>query len=328
MQILLFFSVLALIFVNGWTDAPNAIAGIVATGGMHYRPAAWMAAACNLMGALLFCLLGGQVARTMLRLSDFALAENGGLCALSGCFLAVVLFAAAAWFWGIPTSESHGLMAGMLGGGLALGQDGGIRWQDWQPVAAGLFLSLGLGFLLGFLLYRAAGPALSSLREKALVHWQRAGAAAGAFMHGGQDGQKFSAVLGLAWALLQDGPEVPSHPQFALAAVCAVAMGLGTLCGGKRIIQKTAMEMVQIDKSQGVAADLSSAGALLALSLLGLPVSTTHTKTAALAGCSAARLRSSVNLSIVRQMLAAWLLTFPLCGLLAFFLTRLFLALL
>lgn len=73
LRFLLFFSVLALIFVNGWTDAPNAIAGVVATGSMPYRAAAWMAAACNLAGALFFCLMGGQVAKTILNLTDFSL---------------------------------------------------------------------------------------------------------------------------------------------------------------------------------------------------------------------------------------------------------------
>ena len=102
MRLLLFFSVLALIFVNGWTDAPNDIAGVVATGSMPYRAAAWMAGACNLAGALLFCLLGGQVARTILNLAAFSQSGKSGFCALAGCFLSVVLFAAAAWFWGIP----------------------------------------------------------------------------------------------------------------------------------------------------------------------------------------------------------------------------------
>ena len=97
MRFLLFFSVLALIFVNGWTDAPNAIAGVVATGSMPYRAAAWMAAACNLAGALFFCLMGGQVAKTILNLTDFSQSGEAGFCALAGCFLSVVLFAAAAW---------------------------------------------------------------------------------------------------------------------------------------------------------------------------------------------------------------------------------------
>ena len=86
MRLLLLFSVLALIFVNGWTDAPNAIAGVVATGSMPYRTAARMAAACNLSGALLFCLLGGQVAKTIQNLSGFSQAAEGGLCALAGVF--------------------------------------------------------------------------------------------------------------------------------------------------------------------------------------------------------------------------------------------------
>ncbi len=323
MRLLLLFSVLALIFVNGWTDAPNAIAGVVATGSMPYRTAARMAAACNLSGALLFCLLGGQVAKTIQNLSGFSQAAEGGLCALAGCFLSVVLFAAAAWRWGIPTSESHGLMAGILGSSLALGDESAVCWQDWQPVLAGLFLSLGLGFFLGWILYRLAGSLLLRMGDRRLTGWQKAGAAACAVMHGGQDGQKFAAMLGLAWSMAENRPlAAGGGPHPGAAVLCAAIMGLGTLCGGRRIIQKTAVEMVKIDKSQGTAADLSSAAALLVLSLMGLPVSTTHTKTAALTGCAAARSTSSVRLSIIGQMLAAWLLTFPLCGLLSWLLTR------
>ncbi len=325
MRFVLFFSVLALVFVNGWTDAPNAIAGVVATGGMRYRSAAWMAAGCNVAGALAFSLLGGQVAKTVLGLADFSRLGSRGLCALAGCFLAVVLFATAAWLWGIPTSESHGLMAGILGSGLALGQQGLFRWRDWQPVLAGLFLTLGMGALLGLVLYRLAGSFLQSLCPNRLNRWQRAGAAANALMHGGQDGQKFAVMLQLVWAALAASPGGTGAPQPAAVFFCAAAMGLGTLCGGRRIIQKTAVEMVQIDLSQSVAADLASAGALLSLSLMGLPVSTTHTKTAALAGCAAARSRRSVDTGVVGQMLAAWLFTFPCCAALAWCLTRLLL---
>ena len=189
--------------------------------------------------------------------------------------------------------------------------------------AGRLFLSLGLGFFLGWILYRLAGSLLLRMGDRRLTGWQKAGAAACAVMHGGQDGQKFAAMLGLAWSMAENRPlAAGGGPHPGAAVLCAAIMGLGTLCGGRRIIQKTAVEMVKIDKSQGTAADLSSAAALLVLSLMGLPVSTTHTKTAALTGCAAARSTSSVRLSIVGQMLAAWLLTFPLCGLLSWLLTR------
>ena len=326
MRFVLFFSVLALVFVNGWTDAPNAIAGVVATGGMRYRSAAWMAAGCNIAGALAFSLFGGQVAKTVLGLADFSRLGFQGLCALAGCFLAVVLFAAAAWLWGIPTSESHGLMAGILGSGLALGQTGIFRWRDWQPVLAGLFLSLGLGFLLGLVLYRLAGSFLQNLCPRRINRWQRAGAAANALMHGGQDGQKFAVMLQLVWAALAASPAGTEKPQAAAVFFCAAAMGLGTLCGGRRIIQKTAVEMVQIDPSQSIAADLASAGALLSLSLMGLPVSTTHTKTTAIMGVGAAKRLSSVNWGVVREMVMTWVLTFPGCGLIGFLMAKLFIA--
>lgn len=328
-QALLLSSVLGLIFVNGWTDAPSAIAGIVATGGMRYRSAAVMAAGCNLLGALLFCYFGGQVAQAIAQLTDFSSSGQKGVLAMAGCFLAVVVFAAIAWFWGIPTSESHGLMAGMLGSALALGQSGSVRWEDWKPVLAGLFLSLGMGLLLGFVLYRIFGKLLSRVNGKALDWLQCLGAAGSAFMHGSQDGQKFAAVLVTALMLCGgNGTRAINFKEHLPAvALCALVMGLGTLCGGKRIIQKTAMDLVKIDKSQSVVADFSSSLSLFILSLLGLPVSTTHTKTSAMAGCSAARSRQSVDLSVAGQMIFAWVITFPLCGLLSYLFTKLFLVL-
>lgn len=325
MNILLLIAVFGLIFVNGWTDAPNAIAGLVATGGMRYRSAAWMAAVCNLAGALLFCLASGRVARTVFQLADFSRAGSGGIAALCGCFLAVILFASAAWVWGIPTSESHGLMAGILGGSLALGRADILSWRDWQPVFAGLFLSVGLGFFCGLVLQRLLGGGFSHLSGRRLDFWQRAGAAAGAFVHGAQDGQKFAAVLWLALCLSAPSAAEWSRPPLLVVVACAAAMGAGTRCGGRRIIQKTAVEMVRIDKVQSVLSDLAGALALTVLSLLGMPASTTHTKTASMAGCASATSRSALDWRIAGQMIFAWLLTFPLCALLSFLLTKLLL---
>lgn len=139
MRLLLLFSVLALIFVNGWTDAPNAIAGVVAAGSMPYRTAARMAAACNLSGALLFCLLGGQVAKTIQNLSGFSQAAEGGLCALAGCFLSVVLFAAAAWALGDPHQREP------WADGWNTGQQSGIGGRKCR-LLAGLATGAGRAF--------------------------------------------------------------------------------------------------------------------------------------------------------------------------------------
>ncbi len=151
---------------------------------------------------------------------------------------------------GIPTSESHGLMAGMLGSGLALGTGGAVHWQDWQPVLAGLFLSLGLGFCWDGFYTVLQDLYFTNWEKSACPYGKKAGAAACAVMHGGQDGQKFAAMLGLAWQMAANLPSLGKQPSPIAAVLCAAAMGIGTLCGGRRIIQKTAVEMVKIDKSQ------------------------------------------------------------------------------
>ena len=331
MRFLLFFSVLALILVNGWTDAPNAIAGVVATGSMSYRAAAWMAAACNLAGALFFCLMGGQVAKTILNLTDFSQSGEAGFCALAGCFLSVVLFAAAAWYWGIPTSESHALIAGITGAAVAIhGNFSGINASEWGKVLFGIVLSTLLGFAFGFLsskltvlLFRDRNRMKS---EKFFSGAQIAGGAAMAFMHGAQDGQKFMAIflLGASFAGGHTDTVMFTIPLW-LMIMCSAVMGLGTSIGGYRIIKSVGMDMVKLKPYQGFAADFAATLCLLLSSLTGLPVSTTHTKTTAVMGVGAARRLGNVNWSIVKELILTWVFTFPGCGLLGYLTAKLFL---
>jgi PiT family inorganic phosphate transporter len=112
---------------------------------------------------------------------------------------------------------------------------------------------------------------------------------------------------------------------FWVILLCSLVMGLGTSVGGWRIIKSVGMDMVKLEKYQGFAADLSAAGCLLFASLTGLPVSTTHTKTTAIMGVGAAKRKSSVNWNIVKDMVVAWILTFPGCGILGYAMAKLFL---
>ena len=109
-----------------------------------------------------------------------------------------------------------------------------------------------------------------------------------------------------------------------LIILCALAMGLGTAIGGKKIIKSVGMDMVSLEKYQGFAADMAGAACLLLSSLTGIPVSTTHTKTTAIMGVGAARRLSSVNWGVVKEMGLTWALTFPGCGAIGFLMARLF----
>ncbi len=144
-------------------------------------------------------------------------------------------------------------------------------------------------------------------------------------MHGAQDGQKFMGVflLGIALAngnVASDAVAVPIW----LMILCSVVMALGTSVGGLKIIKSVGIDMVQLEKYQGFAADLSATAGLLICSLAGMPVSTTHAKTSALMGVGAARRVRSVNWSVVKEMILTWVLTFPGCGIIGYLMTKLF----
>ncbi|OPZ69266.1 MAG: Low-affinity inorganic phosphate transporter 1 [Firmicutes bacterium ADurb.Bin467] len=323
---------IAVILVNGWTDAPNAIATCVSTRAMRPEPAILMAAVFNLLGVLIMTLVNKKVAETIYNMVDFAGDSHNALIALCAALVAIVIWATAAWKFGIPTSESHALIAGLSGGAIALqGGLGGINGAEWLKVIYGLGLSTLLGFLMGFGTSKLVGVLFRRAeRKKASVAFRRAqigGAAAMAFMHGAQDGQKFISVFLLGMFLTKGVSEVQVVviPIWLMVA-CALIMGLGTSIGGYRIIKAVGMDMVKLSKYQGFSADAAAAGCLLLSSVTGIPVSTTHTKTTAIMGVGAAKRLKSVNWSVVREMVLTWVLTFPGCGLVGFLMAKLFIA--
>lgn len=330
---LMFVSILTLgvILVNGWTDAPNAIATCVSTRSMNPRAAIIMAAVMNFLGIFVMTSVNSQVAMTIYNMVDFGGNSDEAIIALCAALFAIVVWATAASMFGIPTSESHALIAGLSGAAIAIHNSlSGINPEEWIKVIYGLVFSTVLGFLMGFVstrliefLFRKAD------RRKTTGFFKGAqvcGAAAMAFMHGAQDGQKFMGVflLGIALSRGQSGAEGFVIP-FWLMVVCSLIMALGTSIGGMRIIKTVGMDMVRLEKHQGFAADIAAAGCLLISSLTGTPVSTTHTKTTSIMGVGAAKRLSSVNWGVVKEMVAAWLLTFPGCGLIAYLMVKLFL---
>lgn len=300
--------VLAVIFVNGWTDAPNAIATAVGSGALSFRRGVALAAVCNFIGAALACLCFPAVADTMGELVDFSSAQ-AALTALNAALLSIVLWAVAAWRFGLPTSESHALLAGLSGGAFALGAGAAsLSAGAWVRALAGLALSLPAGVLAGRLF---RGALAGRVRRPAA--WQMGGAALTALLHGVQDGQKFLALL-----LLTDGLDgEQSCSRLALALLTAGVMALGTALGGEPIVEKVGSELASLSPADGLAADLGAGAVLLICSALGLPASTTHAKVAAI--CGAGR---GADRRVMGQMAGAWALTFPACGAMAFLLTR------
>ena len=321
---------LGVIFVNGWTDAPNAIATCVSTRAMGPRAAIMMAAVFNFLGVLVMTLINATVAETIYNMVDFGGDPHEALIALCAALFAIVVWAVAAWYFGIPTSESHALIAGLSGAAIALqGGMGGINGAEWVKVLYGLALSTVLGFSFGWIAAKLTVFTCRGFDRRKTTRFFRGaqigGGAAMAFMHGAQDGQKFMGVFLLGMFLTRGQANVTEFTiPLWLMVLCSAVMAIGTSIGGYRIIKAVGMDMVKLETYQGFAADAAAAGCLLLASLTALPVSTTHTKTTAIMGVGAAKRLSSVKWSVVKDMVMTWVLTFPGCGLIGFLMARLF----
>lgn len=320
--------ILSVVFVNGWTDAPNAIASCVATRAMTPGKAIAMAAIFNFLGLAATMAVNSTVTDTICQMVNFGADRETARIALCAALTAVVLWAVAAWYFGIPTSESHALISGLTGAALAVNGGEGIRFSVWSRILWGLLISVIGGFALGYAVVRFVQRLWSRVprkkAEKFFLSAQIAGGAANAFLHGSQDGQKFIGVLLLSvMAVSEESVKAPVW----MMLLCSCVLLLGTSLGGYRIIRSVGMQMVHLEGYQGFSADLASALCLAFCTANGLPVSTTHVKTSAIMGIGSAKRLRAVHWDVAGQMITAWCLTFPGCGMLGYLAAKLFLIL-
>jgi len=321
---------LGVIMVNGWTDAPNAIATCVSTRSISARSAILMAAVFNFLGVFVMTMVNANVAQTIYNMVDFGGNSNDALVALCAALFAIVAWSTAAWWFGIPTSESHALIAGISGAAIALHNGlSGINGSEWVKVLYGLALSTVLGFVMGWLTVKLTElifHRFSRTRTNAFFQKAQIGSgAAMAFMHGAQDGQKFMGVFMLGIFLANGQTDVTNFQiPVWMMILCSVVMALGTSIGGYKIIKSVGMDMCRLEKYQGFSADMAAATCLFISSMTGIPVSTTHTKTTAIMGVGAAKRLSSVNWGFVKEMVMTWILTFPGCGIIGYLMAKLF----
>lgn len=308
------------IFINGWTDAVNAIATCVGSGALSFRKAAFLAAVFNFFGVLSAALLGNRASRQIYGI--ITPQENPQLEILILCasLIAVILWGAATWWVGIPSSESHALVAGISGAAVSLSFSA-LDFSNWILTIGGMAAALLAGFVSGSLtlsLLEKIWPGKG--RAASLRIGQIAAAALMAFAHGAQDGQKFIAAFLLGFSSL-----LPSHSAFSkctfllLLFLCALLMACGTAVGGRRIVNTIGKELVPLDMKKGFAADLAGGFSLFLLTFCGIPASTTHAKVAAVIGVGFSPGKpGSFNRPLLFELFCAWLITFPVCGLLGY----------
>jgi PiT family inorganic phosphate transporter len=308
-------------FTNGLTDAANAIATVIGTRVLSPAKAVAMAAVLNMAGVLV---TGTAVATTIGK--DIVRPEVITLETVAAAMLTVVTWTTAAWFFGIPTSETHELLAGLAGAGLATAGPSVLLWEGWRKVIIGLGMSTVFGFGLAFVFM----VVIYWLFRR--VHRGTAGALFGrlqilsagfmAFSHGSNDGQKFMGVFSLALVLGGILPtfQVPIWVVF----LCGSVMAIGTGLGGWRIIKTMGVKITRLEPVNGFAAETAASTAILIASRFGIPLSTTHTIGTAIMGVGSTRRMRAVNWGVSRQIIITWLVTFPACLILGYAFTWLF----
>jgi PiT family inorganic phosphate transporter len=311
-------------FANGWTDAPNSIATVVSTRVMRPHHAVLMAGALNLIGALV---VGTAVAKTI---SEKIVDPNFvGLDTVAAAVLGATIWALAAQYFGLPSSESHALVAGLLGAGFASGGLAALDSEGTNATLIGLVTSPLGGFLLGFTLmvviYRLFARVRRSTVRRVFGRGQVLSAAFMAFSHGTNDAQKTMGIIALAIALNDAGTvgnvgELTIAPWIIVSA--ALVMGVGTMIGGWRVVRTLGMRMTHLEPVQGFAAETGAATVITVAARLGIPVSTTHAIGSAIMGVGATKRFSAVRWGVAGQVVAAWVLTWPSCAILGYVLEK------
>ena len=302
-------------FTNGFHDAANAIATSVSTRALTPRAALLMAAAFNLIGAL----LGTGVAQTV-GAGIIATPEGShGLLIVAGALVGAITWNLITWRLGLPSSSSHALIGGLAGS--AISAVSGVKWAGiLEKVVIPMVLSPLIGFTVAYLLmacllwaFRSAPPGQVNRGFRTA---QTMSAAAMALGHGLQDAQKTMGVvvLALVTAGYQQGFDVPVWVILAVA----LALSLGTYAGGWRIIRTLGRRIVHLDPPRGFAAESTAASVLYVTAFVyEVPVSTTHTITSSVLGVGATRRLSAVRWGVAGTILTAWVLTIPGAGLVA-----------
>lgn len=312
--------VLALFYAysNGMNDAANAVATVISTRAMTPMAAVIMGGVLNAMGAL----AGTAVAKTIGKgIIDPELMTQYAVLSAIG---ASVIWVFIATRLGFPVSVSHSLIAAVVGAGSAVAGLGGLNTVVVVKVLLALALSPILGFAGGFLfmlllywgLRRRAPAAVNSTGSKLQI----AAAAFLSYSHGRNDGQNAMGIIALAWAVYY---VQPLEIDFWMIAVSALTIGAGTTFGGWRVIRTLGMRVTRLEPINGFAANVVAASVIEAATSIGLPVSTTHTSTSSIMGVGATRRMSAVRWGVTRSIGLAWIVTYPVCLILGWTISKL-----
>lgn len=306
-------------FINGFHDTANAIATSVSTRVLSPKTAVTMAAVLNLAGAL----TGTAVAKTVG--ASLVEAQYITQATVVAALLSAIIWDLITWYFALPTSSSHALLASILGAAVATAGTEVIIQKGVYKVLIGLVVSpivgFGLGFLLMMLMLRLFGRSPIAFVNTFFNKLQIVSAAYMAFSHGNNDAQKTMGIITMALVSYYKLPDF-NVPLWVML-LCAVAMALGTALGGWRIIKTLGVRLVHLQPIHGFAAEASAGTVIEIASRFGLPLSTTHIISSTILGVGATKRASAVRWGIAGRIVMAWVLTLPACAILAWVIYKL-----
>ncbi|MCL2791218.1 MAG: inorganic phosphate transporter [Desulfobulbus sp.] len=306
----------ALIFeyINGFHDSANAIATVVSTKVLTARAAVIYAGALNIAGAF----MGTHVASTI----GTGIVDSGSvtqgviLCAL----LSAIIWNLITWYYGIPSSSSHALIGGLIGAtiskaGYHVVHFDGVAAKVLMPMVTSPIFGFGIGFICMIVILWLCSRARPNSVNSWFRRLQLVSSGIMALSHGSNDAQKTMGIITLALVNYHTLPtfEVP----YWVILGCALTMGLGTMAGGWRIIRTMGSKMIKLKPIHGFAAETSAAVVILTASHFGIPVSTTHIISSSIMGVGSTRGANALKLGIVGNIVMAWILTIPICMVIA-----------
>jgi PiT family inorganic phosphate transporter len=310
-EMIVFLIALALIFdfMNGFHDAANSIATIVSTGVLKPQYAVAWAAFFNFVAILIFQL---KVAATVGKGTIDPMVVDH--LVIMGALIGAISWNLITWYYGIPSSSSHALIGGLIGAAVAKAGTGALVSSGVMKTVLFIFVSPLLGFLFGTMLMIAVSWILRRTSPRRVDRWfrrlQLASASLYSLGHGGNDAQK---TIGIIWMLLiASGVSGAKDPvPLWVIVMCYVAIAMGTLFGGWRIVKTMGQKITKLRPVGGFCAETGGAMTLFIATALGIPVSTTHTITGAIVGVGAANKVNAVRWGVAGGIVWAWILTIP-----------------
>ena len=296
-------------FMNGFHDAANSIATIVSTGVLKPQYAVIWAAFFNVLAIFIFHL---SVAATVGKGTiDPAVVDH---YVILGALVGAIAWNVITWYYGIPSSSSHALIGGLIGAAVAKAGTSSLIASGVTKTVIFILVSPLLGFLLGSLMMVLVAWILRRTSPRKVDRWfrrlQLVSAAFYSLGHGGNDAQK---TIGIIWMLLISAGTIGAKDPVPLWVIvsCYVAIGLGTMFGGWRIVKTMGQKITKLKPVGGFCAETGGAVTLFLATGLGIPVSTTHTITGAIVGVGAANKLSAVRWGVAGGIVWAWVLTIP-----------------